>query len=316
MRAIGFYDFGKPEYVLQVVEVAEPHAGPLQVRIRTVAADIKISETFLPTGEFLDFLGPEFPGPDHPVVAGWDLAGIVDEVGSGAEARFAVGDSVIASINGNTGRGAQAEYVVADIVSVVAAPAGITFVEAGSFLTNAITARAMIDALRLSPGETLAVSGGAGTVGGFVIELAKADGYRVVADAKDGDHEFIQRAGADVVVPRSDDFAREILKANGHVDGLIDAANIGDTLLAAVDEGRTAVSARMQTGEGERGVHWIPVFVGDYNTRTDMLEVLRDQAQSGLLTLRVADIYLPQQAREAYRRLQSGGFRGRLVFAF
>lgn len=316
MRAIGFYDFGRPEYVLQLVDIPEPHAGPLQVRIRTVATDIKISDTFLPTGIFLDFLGPEFPGADRPIVAGWDLAGVVDEVGPGAEDRFAVGDPVIASINGYTGSGAHAEYVVADIVSVVAAPTGITFVEAGSFLTNALAARTMIDALKLAPGETLAVSGGSGAVGGFVIELAKADGYRVVADAKDSDREFIQRTGADVVVPRTDDFAREILKANGHVDGLIDAANIGDSLLAAVDEGRAAVSARMQTGTGERGVYWIPVFVGDYNTRTDLLEELRDQARSGVLTLRVAEIYLPRQAREAYRRLQSGGFRGRLVFAF
>lgn len=316
MRAIGFYEFGEPEEVLQVVEVPEPHAGPGQVRIRTVATDIKVSETFLPTKVFLDFLGPEFPGPNHPVVAGWDLAGVVDEVGPGAEVRFAVGDPVIASINGYTGRGAQAEYVVADIVSVVDAPKGKTFVEAAAFLTNALTARAMIDALTLSPGETLAVSGGAGTLGAFIIQLAKADGYRVATDAKSSDEEFLEGIGADVIVPRGNDFAGEVLKAVGYVHGLIDAANIGDSVLAAVEEGRAAVSARMQTGERERGVRWIPVFVGDYNTKTELLEKLRDHVESGVLTLRVSEVYLPEQAPEAYRRLLAGGLRGRLVFAF
>lgn len=316
MRAIGFYEFGEPEEVLHVVQIPEPHAGPGQVRIRTVATDIKISETFLPTKVFLDFLRPEFPGPDHPVVAGWDLAGFVDEVGPGAEARFVVGDPVIASINGYTGAGAQAEYVVAEEVSVVSAPKGKAFVEAGSFLTNALTARTMIDALALKSGETLAVTGGAGALGAFVIQLAKADGYRVVADAKDSDKAFLQEIGTDVIVPRSNDFAAEVLNAVDRVQGLIDAANIGDSVLAAVADGRAAVSARMQTGQNERGVHWIPVFVGDYNTNTELLEKLRDQVESGVLTPRVAHVYLPEQAPEAYRRLKAGGIRGRLVFTF
>ncbi|AJW40243.1 quinone oxidoreductase [Rhodococcus sp. B7740] len=266
---IGFTQFGDPEKVLGVLKLPEPHPGPGQVRIRTVAADIKVSETMLCMGYLVGQVDAAVPSETAPVVAGWDLSGVIDEVGPGAQKCFAPGDSVIAVVDSYSGRGAHAEYVVADVASVVLAPKGKSFVEAASFLTNALTARVWLDALGLVAGETVAITGGAGTVGGFVIELAKERGLHVVVDAKESDRAFLEQLAADVIVDRTDDFAGEVIEAVGPVHGLIDAANVADcALLRAVQAGRTAVSARMQTGHTDHGVHWTPVFVENFHAET------------------------------------------------
>lgn len=310
MRAIAFDDFGGPE-VLKIVEVPEPHAGRGQVRIRVAAAGLLISDTFVRAGTWTKELGD-----DRPIIVGWDTAGVVDEVGPGADERFSVGDVVIALPNSYAGKGAQAEYVVTEAESVVHSPRDTSFVEAATLLLNGLTARLMIDALELAPGATIAVTGAAGSVGGFVVELAKSEGYRVVADAKPEDRDLVAGFGADVIVERGDGFAAAVIESVGKVDGLIDAADIGESVVAAVADGRTAVSARYREGITERGVHWKKVFTPDHRTDTKALEKIRDAAQNGLLTLRVDDTYLPQQAVEAYRRLERGGLRGRLIFTF
>lgn len=64
------------------------------------------------------------------------------------------------------------------------------------------------------------MTGGAGAVGAFVIQLAKAEGCRVVADAKAADREFIDRLGADVIVSRSNDFATAVIGTLLNPDGL------------------------------------------------------------------------------------------------
>ena len=317
MRAIGFEHFGDPTEVLKVLELPEPHAGTGQVRVRTVAADIKVSETLLCTGALAGQLDSTNPTPTNPAVAGWDLAGVIDEVGPGVENRFTRGDAVIAIANSYAGRGAHAEYVIADAASVVSAPKGRSFVEAATFLTNALTARVWLDALELEPGQTVAVTGAAGTVGGFAVELAKLRGLRVVVDAKESDRPFLVQLNADVILNRSPNFVHEVITTVGPVHGLIDAANIGDNrMLQMVESGRLAVSARMQTGDNGQGVKWVPVYVGDFTTRTDLLNEMRDHAEKWQLTLRVADIFLPERAAAAYQRLMQGGVRGRLAFAF
>lgn len=310
MRAIGFDDFGGVD-VLKIVDLPEPHARSGQVRIRVAAAGLLISDTFVRTGTWIQELGSE-----RPIVVGWDVAGVVDEVGPGAGGRLSVGDVVIALPNSYAGKGAQAEYVVTEAESVVHAPRGSSFVEAATLLLNGLTARLMIDALELESASTIAVTGAAGSVGGFVVELAKSEGYRVVADAKPQDRELVAELGADVIVDRSDDFAAAVVETVGRVEGLIDAADIGDSLTAAVADGHTAVSARYREGVAARGVQWKKVFTPDYRTDTAALEKIRDAAQAGILTLRVADTYLPQHAAEAYQRLEAGGLHGRLVFTF
>ena len=76
---------------------------------------------------------------------------------------------------------------------------------------NGLTARQSLDLLKLSPGQVIAVTGRAGGVyGGYVVQLAKAEGLTVIADASEKDEKLVASLGADIVVRRGDDVASRI----------------------------------------------------------------------------------------------------------
>ncbi|MBF9326975.1 NADP-dependent oxidoreductase [Mycobacteroides chelonae] len=314
MRAVGFETFGGPE-VMKVLDLPEPRPGHGQVRIRVVAADINISDIGARNGA--NGYRPEwFPLHDGPYVVGWDAAGVIDEVGEGVDT-FKPGDAVLALLHPKLTLGAQAEFVVADIASVVAAPRGKTLVEASTLLMNAVTARVLLDTLGLSRGDAIAVTGAAGAVGGYAVQLAKADGLHVIADASDADRDLVEALGADVVVERGKGFAQAVLDTYGPVAGALDSALLDDALVPAVsDDGIIASPRPSQSGGHPRGIKSTFEAVFDWLDATEKLAVVRDAVEAGALTLRVADVYLPDQAAEAHRRLEAGGVRGRLVITF
>jgi hypothetical protein len=116
-----------------------------------------------------------------PYVPGMEAAGIVDEVGSGVPDRLKPGDAVMAIVVPQGSQGAYLEQIVLDARSVVRAPTGKTHPEAATLPMNGLTARLSLDLLKLSPGQVIAVTGAAGAYGGYVIQLAKAEGLTVIA---------------------------------------------------------------------------------------------------------------------------------------
>ena len=100
------------------------------------------------------------------------------------------------------GGGALAEYVCVPSASVAVLPKTVDLVEAATIPMNGLTAKMTLEALDLPPGAVLLVTGAAGAVGGYLIQLAKHAGLRVVADARDPDRELLLRLGVGEVVPR------------------------------------------------------------------------------------------------------------------
>lgn len=312
MRAVGVMEFGGPEK-LPVVEVPEPHAGPGEVRIRVHGATVNPTDTNLRSGAY----GDKPNGKDAaPWVPGMDLAGVIDEVGTGTD--WTVGDEVIAIVvpAGPHG-GAYAEQVVVPAASVSRLPKGSDLVSGSTFLMNALTARLALDALALEPGQTIAVTGAAGAYGGYVVQLAKADGLRVIADARPADEELVRGFGADDIVARGTDVAEKIraLVPDG-VDGFADGAVRDAEVLPAVKDGGAVVTVRGWSGPSERGIAVHPVMVFDSAQRTDLIDRLREQVEDGTLTLRVAQILPATEAVQAHRLLEAGGVRGRIVLDF
>ncbi|WP_037584235.1 NADP-dependent oxidoreductase [Stigmatella aurantiaca] len=313
MKAIGVVEYGGPE-ALRIVELPEPHPGKGEVRIRVHAVTVNPTDILIRNGsqaERLKHLPP-------PYVPGMDAAGIIDEVGPGNDGRLKVGDKVIAVVTPlSPHKGAYAEQIIVPAASVVLAPSKASFAEASTLLMNALTIRLALDALALQPGRTVAITGSAGAVGGFAIELAKADGLRVVADAADKDRELVKSLGADLVVERGDAVAKNIRAAVPEgVHGLIDAALQHEKTVPAIADGGGLVTLRGWTQPLERGLSVHPVMVGTALTDTARLERLRDQAEAGALTLRVAKVFPASQAAEAHRLLEAGGVRGRPVIDF
>ncbi len=311
MRAVGINRFGGPE-ALEVVELPVEEPGEGEVRVRVAAAAVNPTDTVLRAG----FRGEMYDGVERPLVPGMELAGVVDAVGPGAG--WKVGDEVVAIVvPGPRGRGAQAEQVVVPAASVAPLPAGASFAEGSTLPMNGLTARIALDLLGLRPGETLAVTGAAGAVGGYVMELAKLDGLHVVGDASERDRELVARLGADVVVPRGNDVASAIREVcPDGVDGLVDAALLNQKILGAVRDGGRIAAVRPFQGETERGITAHLVLVADHATESDALAELSRLAGEGKLTLRVAGTFPPEEAGEAHRRLEAGGVRGRNVIVF
>jgi len=296
---------------LEMVELAEPHPGPGEVRIRVRAAAVNPTDTGLRAGMY----GSRLASP-APHVPGMDAAGEIDEVGEGAD--WVVGTQVMAIVlpTGPYG-GAYAEQIIVPADSVARIPAGTDLVAASTLPMNGLTARASLDQLALRPGQTLAVTGAAGAYGGYVVQLAKAEGLRVIADASAADESLVAGLGADVVVPRGPDVAQRIRSVVPEgVDGLADGAVLDAAVLPAVRDGGGLAVVRGWKGPSERDIAIHRTSVAEYAHNALALDRLREQVEEGLVTLRVAATFPPEQAADAHRRLEAGGTRGRLVITF
>jgi NADPH:quinone reductase-like Zn-dependent oxidoreductase len=182
---------------------------------------------------------------------------------------------------------------------------------------NGLTARLALDHLALPPGSVLAVTGAAGAFGGYVVQLARADGLTVVADAAEADEQLVRDLGAHVVVRRGDDVAARIrAEFPDGVDGLADGSVQDAALLPAVRDGGRVATVRGYRGDGTGRVEVFPTRVRHYAENAAALDRLRDQVEEGTATLRVARTFTPEEAPEAHRVLAAGGVRGRLVITF
>lgn len=313
MRAIGVTDHGGPE-ALHEIDVPSEELGSRQVRIRVTAATVNPTDTITRSTPPAGGIPPDIAG----IVPGMDITGSVVEIDPAAEAGtrsgLIVGDRVVGIVVPSGEHGAYREEIVLPVASVVRAPRDASDAAAATLPMNALTARRALDLLALRPGQVLAVTGAAGALGGYLIQLAKADGLTVVADAAEKDEQLVSSLGPDSIVSRGDDVAAAIraIYPDG-VDGLADGSIQGEPVLPAVKDGGAVATFRGYRGDGRRDLRVEPVMVADVAEDREKLEQLRDQAEQGVLTLRVADVLPAGEAPEAHRRLEAGGVRGRLV---
>lgn len=312
MKAVVIPRFGGPD-VLEVADLPEPRPGPGEVRVRVAAATVNPTDLALRAGGY----GPRPGGQDPPYIPGMELAGTVDALGPGVR-EPALGERVMAIVLPQRPQGgAQAEQVLVPQGGLAPMPAGSSPAEAATLPMNGLTVRRALDLLALPRGATLAVTGAAGAVGGYAIQLGRVAGLRVVADAAPADEALLRALGADILVPRGAEMVQAIRRAvPDGVDGLIDAAVLGAPVLPAVRDGGAVAAVRRFRGESERGIRVLHVMVSEYARNGAALAELGELAGAGRLTLRVAATFRPEQAAEAHRRLEAGGVRGRLVIVF
>ena len=314
MRAVSFSRFGGPE-VLEVAELPEPQPGPGEVRIRVAAATVNPTDIWFRAGRHTTAQLAAM-GALPPYIPGMELAGVVDAVGAGTD--WHPGDRVMAIVNPRRpGGGAQAELVVVPAASVARVPEGASLEAAATLPMNGLTVRLALDQLALQPGQTLGVTGAAGAVGGYAVELGVSDGLRVIAVAGPQDEALVKRFGAERVVPRGEAAVRGLRDAApGGVDGLLDAAVLDAAVLPAIRDGGKLATVRGFAGPSERGITIEPVWVTSYLHKQDALDRLGHLVAQGKLTLRVAETFPPERVAEAQRKLHAGGIRGRLLIVF
>lgn len=310
IHAIGFDHYGDPD-VLHRVELPEPVPARGQVRISVTAAGVNPTDATVRSGG----RAAQYAEQPVPHIPGMDLAGTIDALGDGVESRLQLGDAVVALVLpfAET-RGAYTTSIVVDQRSVVHAPAGATPAESATLLLNAVTATLALDALSLGAGDVLAVTGAPGAVGTDTIALARRRGLTVVADSRAGSEDRLRARGADLVLPRGETFADRVREhyPDG-VQGLVDAAALNESALAAVADGGAIASLKGWSGPTARGIRVEAISSFGVVTDTALLRQVRDQAEAGILPLTVAQVFAAHDAPRAHRRLAAGGLDGRLV---
>ena len=312
MKAVGIMKHGGPES-LEVLEVPDINVGPGQIRIRNFAASVNPVDVSVRNGSMAQMQKVNPP----PYIPGMDAAGIIDQIGEDVKTDLKVGDSVMAMVVPNGDHGAYKENIVLDQNAVVKAPKNTTHIQASTLPMNSLTARLSLDLLDLSKGQVLAVTGSPGAYGGFVVQLAKADGLTVIADSNDSDKNLLESLGVDIIIPRGEGFSERIRQEfPDGVDGMADGALLNEAAIEAVKDGGSFTSVRGFKGEPQRNIDFTATWVTAYDCKKDKLETLCEQAESGVLTLRVADSVTMENAAEAHKKLEAGGTRGRMVIEF
>jgi NADPH:quinone reductase-like Zn-dependent oxidoreductase len=273
------------------------------VLVRIKAAGINPGEATIRTGALHERWPATFPSGQ-----GSDLAGVVEELGDGAEG-FAVGDEVIGFTDNRT---SQAELVVVPAGNLTHKPSGISWEAAGALFVAGSTAWAAVRAVSPSEGEIVVVSGAAGGVGSLTVQLAGHAGATVVGLASEPHHEWLRGHGV-IPITYGEGIADRIRGASGgRIDALVDTFGGGYVKLA------------IELGVRPERIDTIIDFAAaqKYGVKTDgnavgtSAEVLAELAaliDAGQLEIPIARVYPLDQVREAYRELERRHTLGKIV---
>ncbi len=312
MRAIVIESFGGTE-VLLAREVPVPEPGPGELLVRVVASGTNPVEAKIrQSGHWAQI--------PLPAVLGYDASGVVERAGPGATG-FAPGDEVwfTPELVGNR-HGTHAEYTVVPATIVARKPANLSHEEAAAVpLAGGTAFEAVVRRLRVGPGDTLLVHGGAGGVGSFAVQIGKAVGARVIATASAVNHDLLRRLGADVCVDYHHANVAEVaLRETGGrgVDAVFDTAG-GDNIARSIPAARPF--ARLATILGPTGdlTGLYPrnqTLHGVFLTReAERLRVLARMVEWGEVRPVVAEVLPLADVAQAHRRLDAGHGAGKVV---
>ena len=303
--------FGGPE-VLAVIdeEVGEPGAGQVLLEVRAAGTnpiDYKL------------YSGVRGKDPSLlPMWVGLEASGVVLAVGDGAEGPAGsvhVGDEVIAF----RAPGSYAEQLIVQASAVVPKPPALSFEEGAGLMLAGTTAVHALRAVGVKRGETLVLHGASGGVGLLAVQLAVADGVRVIGTASEGTHAELRRLGAEPVVYGEGLVERIRELAPDGVYAAIDSVGtdeaIDTSLELVADRRRIATLANAPRGL-ELGIQVLGGAPG-----ADPGTEIRDRArlelvqlaEKGLIEVLVAGTYPLAQAAEVHRQLATGHTHGKII---
>ncbi|MFF5567653.1 NADP-dependent oxidoreductase [Streptomyces sp. NPDC012623] len=297
MRAVVMNAFGAPD-VLHVTDVPDaPEPGPGQVRVSVRAAAINPVDCQVRSGS----KGGE-PTVPLPMTLGWDLSGTVDAVGPDVT-RFRAGNPVVGmSAQAATGLGTWAQRVTLGQDLLAPAPESVPLADAAALPLGALSTYQALDRLNLPAGGSLLVTGGAGALGGFALQLARERGWYTAALVRPSDRDLARELGAGEVLTELPDAPR--------YDALFETAGIASAIGAVRDGGQAVTVVPTAVPAAERGIHPVVSFVDQDGALLERLVALVD---GRTLTVRIAHAFPFDAAAEAVALFEAGGVRGKVL---
>ena len=309
MRAVVIERFGGPE-VLRLADLPDPQAGPGQVRIAVHAAGTNpVDASNRRDGSWARLTLPH--------VLGYDVAGVVDQIGEGVDA-VSIGDQVMAMTPFPRGAGGYAEWVAVDADLVAVLPAEHSLVEAAAVPLAGGTAQDVLDRLDLAPGSWVLVHGASGGVGTFLVQLAIASGLRVVAAAGERSHDLLGDLGAFGCIDYHDaDLVGATVEvAGGLVDAIVDlvgGSSLQRSLGAVRPHGQLASIATPDLDLDpilDANLTFHGVLVAEDGER---MRTLARLLSAGTVRPVVAEVFPLERVADAHRLLETGHSGGKVV---
>jgi NADPH:quinone reductase-like Zn-dependent oxidoreductase len=294
---------GGPE-VLKYGELPDPTAGPGMVVIDTVAASVNGADWKVRVGDYKQ--------SNFPYVLGRDFSGVISAVGDDVQ-DLRIGDAVFGVCEAGQ-EGAYAEKIAVKAAIVAKKPDGLSHAEAAALALTGLTALSAIeDTLRLQPGETILIQGGAGGVASFAIQLAKHIGARVITTTSAANREYVRRMGADEIIDYN---ANDFTKVVSNCDAVFDTVGgeVAQRSFAVLKPGGRAafIASGAQAPKPKRDdVTSLRPPVGRARRH---LERIAELFQAGAIRPPEIKLYRLSEAADAHRLSESRHFRGKLVF--
>ncbi|UBV42662.1 NADP-dependent oxidoreductase [Deinococcus taeanensis] len=298
MKAVQIRAYGAPEQ-LEVTDVPTPAPGLGEVLVRVRAVSINPVDYKWRAGGPLD---------SFPLILGWDVSGVVEAVGPYVM-EFRPGDEVFGMLNFPQPGRAYAEYVTARVADIALKPAGLSHEDAAAMSLAALTAHQGLEKMKLRAGQGILIHAGAGGVGHYAVQLARARGAHVTATASAANEAFVRALGADRIVDyRAQPFETQVRD----MDAVLDTVG-GDTLsrsFEVVRPGGWVVSIAAPIPPEARGVRAARILV--YPSRAH-LEALADLVRSGQLRSHVSQVFPLARVADAHRAQATGRTVGKIV---
>lgn len=330
MQAIAYTSYGGPP-VTRIIDLPIPLPGHGEAQIKVAAAGLNPIDWHQRQGE-LKAVHPQ----KLPVVGGNEFSGTITALGPGVEG-FDIGDAVVCRVT-KTKWGAMGQYVVMPCDILARAPTSISLVDAAGLPLAGLTADQALDLLKVGKGDRVLITGGAGGVGQFAIQLARLRGAHVTTTASAGGREAVLRAGADAVI----DYTSETIPVDSYDKAFdtIGQAALIDQVIPSIRKGGQVVSVGGPQTPGcldEVLAWWKRPLVNAYlyylsYTATSaavsrhveytymfmrpdgsQLQRLSDLVDTGDLVINIDSTYAFTEYPQAFERLESGRAKGKVI---
>lgn len=300
---------GVENLVLSEIDKPTPKADEVLIEIKAISinpVDVKIRE--MP--KLLD----QVYGTDRPLILGWDIAGIITEIGSEVS-DFQTGDKVFGLVNFPGHGNAYAEYVAAPAEHLVKMPDNTSFAEAAATTLAALTALQVLEP-RVKAGDKVLIHAGSGGVGHYAVQIAKDLGAYVISTSSADNRDFVLSLGADEHIDYKTQDFEEIVS---NLDFVLDAIG-GEVLeksLRVTKDGKSIISLPTpefsDKAKAYAKQHDIDVSFFNVTSNGDDMQTLKEMLENGTLKAHVSKTFAFNDLAEAHRQVESNRTVGKAV---
>ena len=305
MKAVRIHAYGEPS-VLAYESAPRPEPGDGEVLVRVNATTVNPFDCAVRAGYLASYFNHSLP-----LILGTDVAGVIEEVGPGANG-FKPGDKVYGR-GGVFRDGSYAEYVVLGASDVAAAPSSLDDHHAAALPHVTLTAwQALYVHAHLSEGQSVLVHGAAGGVGHIAVQLAKLRGAKVIGTASTN-LDFLEELGVDQAIDYSTTRFEDVVDK---VDVVLDPIG-GDTQERSwkvLQPGGMLVSIVQAPSEETAAAHDVRhAMVSEQPPIGETLTEVAELVDSGQLKPHVSTVLPLEEIAKAHEMVQGGHTRGKLV---